>query len=82
MLLCLLTLLLGCGSTEVIEKPVVVEVEVVKWREVPPNLLIIHNKSTVPDILKYGELIQLWAEDRAIIEKQNGQLKAIESLSQ
>jgi hypothetical protein len=54
----------------------------IQWREIPDNLLIQHNKTTIPEVITYGEALQLWAEDRAIVETQNGQLSAIRSLGE
>ena len=82
MLIFLPALLVGCGTTEVIvEKPVPVEVVRVERVPVPIDLLIQRNKSTLPDALKYGEALQLWAEDRANLDSVNAQLGAIQGLS-
>lgn len=65
----------------IVEKPVPVEVPgPVEWREIPPNLLIQHNKTTIPEAITYGEALQLWSEDRAIVDTLLGQLSAIGSL--
>lgn len=69
--------LYGCESTRIVEKPVLVEVVKFERVPVPDKHLVIHNKTTLPDSLTYAEAIQLWAEDRAIVDKQNGQLEAI-----
>ena len=52
-----------------------------KFVEVPTELLIIRNKSTLPEALSYGEALQLWSADRGTIEALNGQLRAIQGLS-
>lgn len=81
-LLSLTTLFAACGTERVVEKPVLVEVPgPVEYVAVPADLLLRHIKTTIPATLTYGEALQLWAEDRAIIEKQNGQLAAIEVLN-
>jgi hypothetical protein len=82
-LLCLTSWLTlsGCESTRIVEKPVPVEVVRVERVPVPADLLIRHIKVTIPPTLTYGEAIQLWAEDRAIVDKLNGQLQAIEVLN-
>ena len=76
-------LLLGCAANEVIPQPVIVEVpgptEIVP---VPAELLVQHQKVTIPEILNYGEALLLWAEDRSIIDRLLGQLIAIESLAE
>ena len=78
----ILSMVSGCGTTEVIvEKPVPVEVVRVERVPVPIDLLIQRNKSTLPDALKYGEALQLWAEDRANLDSVNAQLGAIQGLS-
>lgn len=82
LLLFLTIFLTACGTERVVEKPVVVEVPgPVEYVPVPGDLLIRHIKTTVPESLTYGEALQLWAEDRAIIDTQNGQLAAIEVLN-
>ena len=75
-LLILLTLC-GCETVRIVEKPVVVEVVKFKRVPVPAEHLVLHHKTTLPATLTYGEAIQLWAADRAIIDTQNGQLEAI-----
>lgn len=80
--LCLLSLLTACGTERVITKPVVVETTKIERVLVPADLLVQHQKTTIPEALTYGEAIELWSLDRASIEKQNGQLKAIESLNE
>jgi hypothetical protein len=48
---------------------------------VPDNLLLQHQKTTIPESMTYGEALQLWAEDRGIIDTLLGQLLGIKSLS-
>ena len=81
MLTCLLTLLTACVREIIVEKPVPVEVVRVERTPVPVDFLIQRNKSTLPEMLKYGEALQLWAEDRANLDSVNAQLRAIEGLS-
>ena len=58
-------------------------VEVVRFEQVqiPSDLLIQYQPTTIPSTLTYGEAIQLWASDRADLLKSNGQIRAIESLN-
>lgn len=77
----ILLTLYGCESVRIVEKPVPFEVTVFERVPVPDEHLVQHPKSTIPDTLTYAEGIQLWAEDRAIIDTQNGQLEAIGVLS-
>lgn len=75
-------LLLGaCGTTKIVEKPVPVEVVRFERVPVPSDLLVRHQPATIPEQLTYGEAIQLWSADRAIIETLLGQIRAIESLN-
>lgn len=73
--------LIGCGQTKIIEKPVPVEVIKTERVGVPEDLLIRHQKTTVPETLTFGDAMQLWVEDRAMVDKLNGQITAIQSLS-
>ena len=70
----------ACGTTKIVEKPVPVEVIVVKYVPVPDSFLIRREKSTIPNNLTYGEAMQLWIEDRATLDVQNNQLLAIGTL--
>ena len=38
---------------------------------VPADLLVQHQKTTIPESLTYGDAMQLWSADRAIIDTQN-----------
>ena len=73
--------LAGCVREVIVDRPVPVEVVVEKPIPVPADFLIQRNKSTLPDALKYGEALQLWAEDRANLDSVNAQLRAIQGLS-
>lgn len=65
------------------EKPVPVPGPTVyEYVDVPSDFLIQHEKTTIPETLTYGEAIMLWSLDRAIIETQNGQIRAIGSLNE
>ena len=67
-------ILAGCGSTQIIEKPVPVEVPgPVEWREIPQDLFVIHQKSTIPETLTWSEVAQLWTADRETIDLLNAQ---------
>lgn len=71
----------ACSTERVITQPEVVEVVRVERVTIPPDLLVLHNPTTLPEALTYGEALQLWAEDRSIIKTLLGQLQAIESLN-
>ena len=81
MSICLMLWLTGCAKEIIIEKPVPVEVIRIERTPVPSDFLIQRNKSTLPKTLKYGEALQLWAEDRANLDSVNAQLRAIQGLS-
>ena len=49
---------------------------------VPADLLTLHQPTTIPDVLTYGELVQLWSADRGIIHTLLGQIQAIRSLNE
>lgn len=63
------------------EKPVPVEVFHVEQLPVPAELLVQHQKTTIPEVLTYGQAMQLWSADRSIIDTLLGQIRAIESLN-
>lgn len=48
---------------------------------VPSDLLIRHQKTTVPETLTFADALQLWVEDRALVDTLNGQITAIQSLN-
>lgn len=73
--------LTACGTERVIEKPVPVEVVRIERTLVPGEFLVLHPKTEIPEDLTYGDALQLWSEDRAIIDRQNGQLRAIQTLN-
>ena len=71
----------SCGTREiVVEKPVPVEVTVVEYVPVPPELLQQRPQAAIPDGLTYGQALELWSRDRASLEAQNASLKAIAEL--
>ena len=72
----------GCSSQEVITpQPVIIEVPgPVQFVDVPPDLLVLHNKSIVPEGLTFGEAMQLWVADRETIDVLLGNIGAISSL--
>jgi len=74
--------ILGCSTERVITQPEVVEIVRLERVPVPAELLVMHQPTTVPETLTYGESLQLWAEDRSIIQTLLGQLVAIESLNE
>lgn len=72
----------GCASERVVEKPIVVHVPgPVKYVDIPPELLVKHQKTDIPESITWGEGAILWSLDRAIIDTLLGQLAAIESLN-
>jgi len=82
-LLSLLTLLTACGTTKVVEKPVPVPVPgPTQYIDVPADLVKTGKKQSIPDSITYGEALELWVKDRAIIDTLNGQLLGIKSLEQ
>ena len=63
------------------EKPVPVPgPTVIEYIDVPADLLVMHQKSTIPEAVTYGDVVLLWSLDRATIDILLGQLQAIESL--
>ncbi len=52
----------------------------VEWREVPPELLILHQKTTIPENLTYGQGAKLWVADRETIDILLAQILGIKSL--
>ena len=81
-LLCLLLFLTACATDRVAEKPVVVHTTETKWREIPSDLTVEHPKQAIPADLTYGEALEAWSRDRASIDKLNGQLTGIKSLTE
>ena len=77
--LCLL--MAGCAREIIVEKPVPVPYETVIYKPIPPDLLIRHQKSTLPAEPLYGEGLQLCASDRANLDSCNAQLESIQGLS-
>ncbi len=71
----------GCGSTEIVTEPVIVEVPVTKFVPVPAEHLAEQLPSTIPEKPTYGEIISLFAQDRAAIQTLNAQLRAIRELT-
>lgn len=77
----LLSLLTACGTEKVVEKPVPVRVEVVKWTPVPKDLTRQLPKQAIPDTLTYGQAIELWSRDRGSLDIVNARLRGIQELS-
>ena len=85
LILLFLNLYLGaCGTQKIVPKPKIVKIPgPVEYIAVPADLLILHEKTTIPEGgITYGEAIQLWEADRAIIDIQNGQLLGIDALDE
>ena len=80
-LACLFVCLTACATPRVAVQPTIVEVVRVERVPVPNDLLVLHQPTTIPDELTYGELIQLWSADRGIIHILLGQIEAIRSLN-
>lgn len=81
-LLFILICLAACGQTRIVETPVPVEIVRVERVGVPHQLLVRYVKTDIPESITYGDSFQLWAEDRASIDKLNAQIAAIESLNE
>ncbi len=47
---------------------------------VPGDLLVQHQKTTIPESITYGEAMLLWSGDRSIIDPPDAQIKGIASL--
>ena len=78
-----LPLLIACASERVVTQPEIVEIIKVEKVHVPANLLIQHNKTTIQaGEVTYGEALEYWSLDRAIIDTLNGQIRGIESLNE
>lgn len=58
-----------------------IEVEVVRYIPVPAEHLVERAPSVIPEKPTYGEIVSLFATDRASIETLNSQLRAIRELS-
>jgi hypothetical protein len=82
MLSFILACLAACGTQKVVEKPVLVETVRVERVPVPADLLALHQPTTIPESMTYGEAMQLWSADRGIIHTLLGQIEAIRSLNE
>ena len=82
MFLTLFWTLSGCSSQEVVTpQPVIIEIPgPVQFVDIPPDLLVLHNKSTIPDELTFGQAMQLWVADRETIDIYVGNTEALKSL--
>lgn len=80
-LLSLMIAFVGCANERVVEKrvPVVIQgpPQIIK---IDPELLQTCSKTDIPELVTYGDGLELWAIDRACLDIANGKLKAIESL--
>jgi hypothetical protein len=82
LLLSTLTFFAACAQERIVERPVPVPGPTVyEYVDVPSDLLIQHQKTTIPDDITWGEGAILWAADRATIDILLGQIRAIESLN-
>ena len=80
--LCLPLSLSGCGQTEIIERPVPVEVVRTEFVPIPADLTEPGAPAVIPDGLTYGDALELWAVDRATIETQAERLRQIRAIGQ
>ena len=72
---------MGCGHTEHIPDPVVVEVPgPVQWRPIAPELLTLHLPSDIPESASYGDAMQLWNADRESLKLMIANVRAISDL--
>ncbi len=78
--LSLALLLSGCASERIVERPVPVPVETVKYIPVPADLLVPCQKASVPQGVTYGEALALWSRDRASVDTCAARLLAIRQL--
>ncbi len=80
-LLFLVPFLTSCARERIVEKPVLHEVVRTEYRDVPADLTVPCEKSEIPDTMTYGEAIEAWAKDRSAVDRCNGKLAGIKSLS-
>lgn len=80
--LCLAIFSTSCGTSRVIEKPVLVETVRIERVNVPAELLVNCAKSAIPDELTFGGGVGLWADDRACVDILNGQIEGIRVLNE
>ena len=80
-LLFLASWLTACATEVIVEKPVPVEVEVVRWTPIPADLTEQIIKKPIPVGLTYGEAIDLWSQDRVSLDVVNARLRGIQELS-
>ena len=71
----------ACATERVVTETVPVEVVKFERVPVPSDLLVLHQKSTIPESVTYGESLQLWSADRTTIDILLGQLRAIQALN-
>lgn len=80
-LLCLTLFLTACGSQPtVITKPEIVTITRTERVPIPEPLTDPILPTVIPDALTYGEAIEQWSRDRAIILSLNARLKAVRDL--
>jgi hypothetical protein len=80
-LISLLSLLTACATERIVEKPVITEIETVRYIPIPPELLILRPTAAIPATITYGEALTLWSADRAIIAALLGQIEGIKVIS-
>ena len=82
-LLCLTLFLTACGNNQVvIPKPEIVEIVRTETVPVPEPLTAPIPATVIPAALTYGEALEQWSKDRAIIVALNARLKAIRGLGE
>ena len=73
----------ACGATKIVEKPVPYPVPgPTQYVEVPADLTLNREKTTIPESITYGQALELWSRDRSTIDTLNGQLLGIKSLNE
>ena len=78
---CAAFILHGCASERIVTSPTIVEVPgPVQYVPIPPDFLVLHQKSDIPENLTWSEAAQLWAADRETIDILIGNLLGIKAL--
>lgn len=81
-LLSLTLFLTACGTDRVVQRPEVVRVVERVYIPVPEDLVQEIPKTSIEGVNTYGDALEAWANDRAIIDALNGQLRGIGSLNE
>jgi hypothetical protein len=70
----------ACAQTRIVEKPVPVPVETVRYLPVPADLTTRRPATDIPATLTFREALILWTSDRTRLQMLNTQLQAIANL--